>query len=269
SGDFSSKPTLEEFPVSEAGALDQLFTPAFIIFVVFLFLSLVILAVVVANLARAALIGMVDEVETAGSTTVKSGFRQGFAAWFRVFLQSLLIWVPYVAIVLVVGGTLAIPPVLSFVAESQVLGVVLAVISGLVFVVLLVVTAIPLALISQLAVRLLVLERLGVVESVGSAYRMFRANVGQVLLVWLILVVVGTVVGFALLMVALVVAVPAFILAMISPWLLLVFAVPGLLILAFLGGLVQVFASTTWTLAFRELQGGQGSPATEPQAQGA
>ena len=245
---------------------------------------LIVLLIIVAAIARyvaaTALIRMVDDHEETGQKrSVRQGFRMGWsrAAW-RLFLIDLLIGLP-VAAAFILLFLLAAAPLLLWATESKAagaLGTATTVGLGLLVVLAAIVVAAILSVLKPFFRRVCVLQQMGVVESIRQGYAVVRQNLKDVVLMWLI--TVGLRIGWAILMIPVVLllllvsGVLGGALALLAggltglafegaaPWIvagamglpvfILVLAAP----LAFLGGLFEVFLSSTWTLTYRELR---------------
>lgn len=242
-----------------------------------IFLFLVVLAVVIQAVSRAALIGMADDVERSGATTVRGGWGYGWSrfAW-RNFLIDVLVGLAVAAIAfllaLVFGG--------AFVAlglgtgifsgdsgQANAPGIV-----GLVCLSLL--CLLPLAIIVfafistwvNLAQRHVVLRDAGVFASLGEAWALFRAHLASLVGLVVILFLIGLVWWFITVLIAFglgfgLSGVPGVIAYLLTEqtWAGVLAALPGFLLLlaamAALGTLWTVFHETVWTLAYRELTG--------------
>ncbi len=243
---------------------------------------LLVLSIVTAiayYVSEVSLIRMVDQNESTGEkATVKQGFRMGWsrAAW-RLFLIDLVIalasWIAIVLLMIV-----AALPLLVWFTDSvplQILGTVTTIGLAVLFITVLIVIGIALSLLSQFFHRASALENLGVIASIRRGFEVVRQRLGDVIimalilfglgLVWffvmipvfLLLLVVGTILaGLPALLVGMLVnlfiaqgAVPWIVAAVIGlPIFILIFGAPSL----FLGGLAEVFKSSTWTLTYRE-----------------
>jgi hypothetical protein len=236
--------------------------------------------------AEAALIRMVHEdQETGEKAGILRGLRMGFSrsAW-RLFLIDILVNLPMLLALLLAFG-LALLPILFWALGSTAAGVTGALLTfGGVFLVIIlsIIVSAALSLFVQVIRRACVVEGLGVLASIGRGFGMVRRHFKEVVAIWLIWIGTRLAWMFA--------SVPVLIL--ISPILLLfviagvaVGAVPAVLVggllsttlaepfawavgilaglpllllvtltpMLFLGGLVEVFKSSTWTLAYREL----------------
>jgi len=247
-------------------------------------LAVGVLLFVVGRIARyvaeTSLIGMVDKQEETGKQqSVRQGFRMGWsrAAW-RLFLIDLAVDLP-VALAFILLFTLALAPLLLWTSRSTGLGAVGTVSTiGLFFAVvfLAIVIGAALSLLKRFFRRACVLEDLGVAGSLRKGWAMVRQNLKDVGLMWLIMI--GVNLAWMLAMVpigALLFGVGAVMgggpALLVGKWAELAFGdaaswilggavgIPIFLAvvvapLVFLGGLREIFQSSTWTLTYRELR---------------
>ncbi len=245
-----------------------------------LVLLLIVVGVIAHYVAQTAAIRMVDEYEETGhKRSVRQGFRLGWsrAAW-RLFLLDVSVGLP-VALIFILLILVALAPLLAWIPGNEAIGILGTITTvGLCFLVLLlaIVVAVALSLLLHFFRRLCVLESLGVLESVRQGYALVRRHLKDVFVMWLILVgvdiaaimavvpiailllVVGGVLGGLLGL--LVGGLTSLALEGVAPWIaggivgvpvfLLILIAP----LAWLGGLLEVFKSSTWTLTYRELR---------------
>ncbi len=245
-----------------------------------LIVLLIIVGAIARYVAETALLRMVDDHEETGQKhSVRQGFRMGWSrSAFRLFLIDLVIGLP-VAVAFILLFLLAAAPLLLWATESTAAGAMGTALTfglGLLVILLAIVVAVILSVLKPFFRRVCVLEGLGVTESIRQGYAMVRHNLRDVGLMWLI--TFGLSIGWAILMipivlvllavsgalggvsallaggltglalegaapwiVAAVVGIPVFILLMVVP-------------LSLLGGLFEVFLSSTWTLTYRELR---------------
>ncbi|MCJ7737855.1 MAG: hypothetical protein MUQ10_11180 [Anaerolineae bacterium] len=266
---------------------EQMFTrgivPAGIIALVAGLACLVLVLIVVSTIARHvsenALIKLVDDYEETGEQhSLKEGIKIGWSqAAFRQWLISLVITLPIV-IAILVALVLSVTPALAWITGNTtagIFGTVAAV--GLFFLVILaaIVVGTVAGLVEKLAFRAAALEDLGVFPSIGRGIQLFRENLKDVGLMWLIMFGLGlayTVLMIPVVLLTLAVAVlvgglvlvgvsglAGLFLSQLTRWIVggiigggaffLVLIVP----LTFIGGLSEVYKSSVWTLAFREL----------------
>lgn len=241
---------------------------------------LIIASVVARYVAETSLIRMVDDYEETGEKrSVRQGFRLGWSRTaLRLFLINLLIGLP-TALAFILLFALALAPLLLWTTKSTAAGVVGTVATiglGFLFVLLAIVVSIVLSLLRRFFWRVCALEELGVIESIRQGYGVVRQHLKDVGIMWLIMVGLGLawiIVMIPVTLLLLVIGVmlggfPALLVGGLAslffegavPWILagavgipifiLVVAAPAL----FLGGLVEVFKSSTWTLTYRELR---------------
>lgn len=247
------------------------------------FLCIVLLlsaaAIVARYVAETALIRMVDQHEATGvKVGVRQGFRLGWSrAALRMFGLDLLVGVSMVLAFLLLG-LVAASPLLVWLTDSppaQVLGTVVAVALGLVVIFALVIASIALSLLAQFWHRAVVLEQQPVREALRRGWHLMRQRLGDVIVMGLI--VFGLGLGWAIVLIPVVFlllavaavggglpalltyAIASLIAQGATPWVaaiivglpifIVIMAVP----LAVLGGLMQTFLSSTWTLTYREL----------------
>jgi hypothetical protein len=242
-------------------------------------LLLAVAAVIARYVAETALIRMVDQHEVTGvKISVRQGFRLGWSrAALRLFLMDLVLGLSLVIAFLLLL-LLAASPLLVWLTDStplRLLGTVLAGALGVVIIFVAIVAGIALSLLLQLWHRAVVLEDRNVNAAVRRGWHLLRQRLGDVVVMGLILFALGLAwtivmvpVFFLLVAVAaiggglpalLVYAVASLIAQGATPWIaavivgLPIFIVIMAIPLAVLGGLVQTFQSSTWTLTYREL----------------
>jgi len=234
--------------------------------------------------AETALIRMADDYEETGEKrSVRQGFRLGWSRTaFRLFLIDLLIGLP-VAVVFILLFALALAPLLLWTTNSRaagVVGTVATIGSCFLFALLAIVVGVVLSLLKHFFRRTCALEEAGVTEAIRQGYSVVRRHLKDVALMWLIMV--GLSLGWIIVMIPVTIllvivggvlgGLPALLVGGLAslffegtvPWILA--AVVGIPIFTavvtvpwlFLGGLVEVFKSSTWTLTYRELRALEG-----------
>ena len=287
-GDF---PPPSDFSVPDISPWDMGTLTAIGIALACVVVFMIVVAAVARYVAETALIRMVDDHEETGDRcSVREGFRIGWSRTaFRLFLINLLVSLP-VALVFILLFALTAAPLLLWTTGSRPAGVIGTVATiGLFCLVLFL--AIPvgavLSLLRNFFWRACTLEELGVIESLSEGFNVVRQHLKDVAIMWLIMV--GVKIGWAVAMIAITIVLFPVILLLIVvggllgglpallvgglaslflgeavPWILagliglpifiLVVAAPW----AFLGGLMEVFKSSTWTLTYRELRALEG-----------
>jgi hypothetical protein len=251
---------------------------------------LVILTNVVRYVSQTALIQLVDRYETSGEqASFRQGLRLGWSrqAW-RMFLIDLLVFLALLLTLLLALLIVATPLLLYLTQQdwARILGTVVAGALALVVAILTVLVVIALSLLLQFVHRAVVLEDLGVMDALRRGWAVLRGRLSDGMVMGVIL--------FALELAWIVVMIPIFLLLSLAgvvlgglpgllvggiasaflqgpwPWILGgVIAFPIFLVvvfvpLLFLGGLAEVFKSSTWTLTYREMIALEGGAAVFP-----
>ena len=287
-GDF---PPPSDFSVPDISPWDMGTLTAIGIALACVVVFMIVVAAVARYVAETALIRMVDDHEETGDRcSVREGFRIGWSRTaFRLFLINLLVSLP-VALVFILLFALTAAPLLLWTTGSRPAGVIGTVATiGLFCLVLFlaILVGAVLSLLRNFFWRACALEELGVIDSISEGFGVVRRHLKDVVIMWLIMIgvrigwaialvvsfivllpvvllsiVVGGVLGGlpALLVGGLaslffsgpvpwvagaIIGLPIFILVVIAPW-------------VFLGGLMEVFKSSTWTLTYRELRALEG-----------
>ena len=230
------------------------FTPQVIVTLFLGFLVFMIISIILQYLSRGALIGMVNDIENSGKTRTGQGFRHGWSNWLRLFGISVFIWIPFAVGLILLLGLLVLPVVLAFVKQREILGIVLIFLSIVVFVVLIIVVVIPLSLTHSFAERFGVIENKKLSESISEGYRLFRSNLGNSLLMWLLMVVVNIGLVMVTGIFGVVFLLPVIFIFSTDVLLATVLLIPGVIVFVFVGGLYKTFVFTVWTLFFNELR---------------
>jgi len=235
---------------------------------ILLIIGLVVLLAVVVTLvflllqyiSQAALIGMVEEIEGSGKTSIKAGFSIGWKKWWRLLAITLIVSIPAFLISLLIALILATPSIFAFVYQKTVLGWILAVPAAIIWILLIIAVVVLLGIVITYASRYAVINGLKVIDSVKSGYFLLRQKIGPSLFLWLISIALGMAYGIASTVVFFVLAIilfPIFLLLYsINQWLVLAglpLAIIAIFGLIFISGLFQAYFSTYWTLSFKEL----------------
>ncbi|NIQ76611.1 MAG: hypothetical protein GTN93_00615 [Anaerolineae bacterium] len=233
-----------------------------------------------------ALIRMVDDFEETGEKRgVRQGFRLGWSRTaLRLFVIDLLSKLPAMVILflffLLGVGVVALMTVARDAVVLQGISIVAAI--GLAFLVILlaIVIALAVSLVRPLIFRRCAVEGVGVIDSLKEGFAFIRRHITDVVLTWLIMI--GLQIGWGLALIPVVLfllfvgvvfggglgllvgglaslvakgAVPWILGTLVGlPIFILVLAAP----LTFLNGLAEVYKSSVWTLAYRELRALEG-----------
>ncbi|MEW5717629.1 MAG: hypothetical protein AB1817_03285 [Chloroflexota bacterium] len=261
--DFPTLPTVS----SETWQLITILIAALVCFA----LVWILLGIILRFVSRAALIGLVQELEAHEKTpTVRRGFSIGAEHFWRLLGIALVINIPLTVVSFVIILLAALPLILALMplisagrtAPSELIAV--AVAGSIGSVALICCAALILIAVSfvihpfyEFIVRTCVVKKSGVMDSIREGYRIVRANLGNVAVLYILAIGIG--IGFGLLMIPIVliaIAIPAGV-AFLVYWLAnsitgaivagVVLGIPALLLLLFISGLYHTFESTYWT----------------------
>lgn len=283
----SLSPELERF-------FDQLSQNAGVIFAGLAGLLCVTLVIsivlwLVSIIASGGLVGGVQQIEETGTTTFGSAWSVGISKFWPLLGLNVLLALPGIAllalflvllVLVLFGNSLALSDAAATgderAAVASLGGALLLICGGGV---LACIGLIYLLLASALQVfgeRAIVIENLGVFDALRKGWEVFRNNLGNIILIALLMFVISIVVGFVTAIVAGLLFAPvlAGILLSVSSegsvgtativLGVLTFTVV-IIISAIIAALFTVFYSTTWTLAYRQFTGRGLSPvATTP-----
>ena len=256
--------------------------------VFFLVMTVIGLVMTIARyVSETAVIRMVDEYEATDSKmTVRQGFRIGWSrtSW-RLFLINLIINIPVFLLLVVMGvaGFMIYSMVAGRSDNFAVAGIVSVI--GVVFLAIFVVVilSIFLHLLRHFFWRVCALEDVGVGESLRRGFAMVRENWKDVGLMWLVMIglgiawvlvsIIGVILTIPVVLItsvigAVVAAIPGLMLVGLFstflngylPWIVGgIFVLPLFFTIAFspwvlLTAWQQVYASTVWTLTYREIK---------------
>ncbi len=273
SGDVGSGtlPTIPP-PSPEVLQLIAVFVGALVCFA----LIWIVLSIILRFISRAALIGLVQELEAEQKMpTVRRGFSIGAEHFWRLLGIALVINIPLAIFSLVLILVALLPFLLTLLPALSSRGRVnaeelLALVAaggigslGLICCVALVLMLVAFIIhpIYQFITRTCVIQKIGVIDAIRVGYRIVRANLGKVAVIYILAIGIGL--GFGLVMIPIVLILLAIpvgagfvvyaVAQSVTPAIIvgIVVGIPMLLILIFIGGLYQTFESTYWTLGYR------------------
>jgi len=255
-----------------------------------LLLFIIIVSVVIALIrypTETAVIRMVDEYERTG---VKVGFRQGWRlGWcrraFRIWVIDLIVSLPVLLLLAVLGGLgfLAFMGARNGHGAAVAASLITAIGCAFLFILAFVIFAVALSLLRQFFIRKAALEDAGIGVSFQNGWGMFKRNWKSAGLMWLVMLgigigigIVGLIVFFLLIPAYIVLALPAAVVAIVPglavfgitsifasgplAWILGVLAaLPFFFLIVFapltlVTGWYKIYASSVWTLTYREVQ---------------
>lgn len=269
-----SMETRRDFSPSLPSGFEQIL-PALVVVLACVVLIWIVLGAILRVLSRGALIGLVQELETAGSTpTVRRGFAIGRERFWSLLGIALLVNVPLALVTFVLILAVLLPLLLALIPlisssggqpPSGVIGLVVATAlgaaTGFCFVGL---AAFILSLIIrplyEFFVRVCVIQKQATVDSIREGFRLARTNMGKVVFLYILAIGIGIAFGIVMLPVTLLLlGIPS--VAAIATYLATnsfgptiavaaVLGIPALLVLLFVSGLYRAYESTFWTVGF-------------------
>ncbi len=234
---------------------------------------------VVSVIARGGLIAGVQQVEDESSTRFGQAWRVGAQRFWTLFGISVLTALPTLIMVLIgitVLTLLIVGTVGAFDSAREAagtVGIIASVLCGGTLCCGGILLAIVLDQIRIYAERAAILESMGWIDAFKRGWQVLKENLGPTIIFWLIFLVIGLILGTVVFGGLAVVTLP-FIAALSQtdpgPWIIApicVGGVLGMIVFAFIGGIVETFTSATWTLVYRDLTGLKAQPAVEVVAE--
>ncbi len=225
-------------------------------FLFLFFLLVVFLLVALRIIAQASLITAVGNENQPKEFSFSFLFRQGKTHLKKLFLLDILF-----AVSLLVFLFVLLLPVISLVlAKSKLLALLVGMFALLIFIPVYILAY----FVKKFAYMYIVLSNLSIRSSIESAYKIFKDNIGKVLLFTLFLLGIGLLFGIALIASLLIAGLP---LLLIGAILSLIFAKAGLyfsigfgilllvIIFAVAQSFIETFGQISWTLLFKKLAG--------------
>lgn len=230
-----------------------------ILLLAFFLISLIILYV--SYSARAGLIGAVDDLESGKEKiSTHEAFENGRKYFWRLLGLTILIALIIAAAILVLVGLILALVAIAIATTPWLLLILIPL--GLIFIVGVFVLSVYASLLVLLSTRQIIIKNSGIVASLHEASEIIGKNTSNLIIAWLINTAFGIAFGIA---VAIAVLIVGGILVLLGVGIyfassilgLLIYAIPfGLAFLALLllmGGVVNAYFSTYWTIVYRRL----------------
>lgn len=236
---------------------------AIITMLVLLGLLILIALLVLATIARGALIEGVRQAEEEGQVSGKKAWQMGVARFWSLLGIGLLLFLAMIVLILPLIALIVVGVAISEASGTAPEANVLLVCGVCLCALPLAIVGIALNLIRVYADRACVLEKLGSVDAIGRGWEVLKQNIGSTLVVGLILLIINLIIGAIFFGGALTLGVPtAGILSagrvgVIGKLGLCCLGLIGLLIVWFVGSIVQAFTSAMWTLTYMALKPGK------------
>ena len=238
---------------------------AIVIGVICVLVLIALVLFVLSIIGRGGLIGGVRLADDNGRVTFGEAWRVGLRNFWRVFLIGLIVGVVVIGLVLI----LLVPGIFFSIT-------IIGLLCGLPLIFAFVVAAIVLGIVAYFAQIAAVVEDLSVTAALGRAWEVIRANLGDIIILGIVLIVAQAVIGVVIALPVIVTLIP------------IVFAVIGFInesqnlavgglivaglcfvaylpVLIVLGGVLETWITSAWTLAYRQFV----RPMAAPGAQSA
>jgi hypothetical protein len=225
---------------------------AIVIGVICVLVLIALVFFVLSMIGRGGLIGGVRLADDNGSVTFGEAWRVGLRNFWRVFLIGLIVGVVVIGLVLI----LLVPGIFFSIT-------IIGLLCGLPLIFAFVVAAIVLGIVAYFAQIAAVVEDLSVTAALGRAWEVIRANLGDIIILGIVLIVAQAVIGVVIALPVIVTLIP------------IVFAVIGFInesqnmavgglivaglcfvaylpVLIVLGGVLETWITSAWTLAYRQ-----------------
>ena len=247
---------------------------------------------VIGIIARGGLIAGVQQVETNGAMTFGSAWKGGAARFWSLLGLNLLLAIPMIILVVILvviiavsfGGVIAAAVAANGrgASDSNAAGMMGLLGGGFAIMCCLICVVVLYGLLTEALTtfgeRAIIIENMGVMASISRAWNILRANLGNIILLALIMGVIGIVFGIATGAIALLIVAPTMLPAILeltrggTPGVAtILLGAGGVIVAMILGAIVRslfiTFNSTAWTLAFRQFSGvGPALTTTPPTA---
>ena len=225
---------------------------AIVIGVICVLVLIALVLFVLSIIGRGGLIGGVRLADDNGRVTFGEAWRVGLRNFWRVFLIGLIVGVGVIGLVLI----LLVPGIFFSIT-------IIGLLCGLPLIFAFVVAAIVLGIVAYFAQIAAVVEDLSVTAALGRAWEVIRANLGDIIILGIVLIVAQAVIGVVIALPVIVTLIP------------IVFAVIGFInesqnmavgglivaglcfvaylpVLIVLGGVLETWITSAWTLAYRQ-----------------
>lgn len=222
--------------------------------VALLFLLIFLCLFVVSIMASGGLIASVSKIEHQEQVSFKTGFSEGYHAFWRLFGISIIISL----LILFTFAILSVPVILLILAKNfWVAGALVLFFFSILFII-----SIYLGILFMYAIRFTLLEKTGVISSIKNAHDLIVRFKKEVLFVWLISFGMGIAFGLVLTILIGVAIPPIFGLGITiyftsGLWGALIYSLVWGLIILFglllIAGIYTAFQSSFWTFAYLDL----------------
>ncbi len=250
---------------STAGANFNQFVSTYVVLIIFVVLLLMAigLAVTVASIiAQGALIGSAAAADKEEPASLRLGWQIGLKYFWRLLGLGLLVGLVILFIVAIPIAVIVAAVVIGASAGSSMTPALFCLLPvGLVFLLILFVVAVLLGVSANYGSRYIVLDGAGVIDGLKRGFSLLRLRWIDTLLMYLLMGVIGTVVGLVLLIPGAAIGLPALALLIGGVAAKSIFIVAtgvfvgmlAVLVMSILNGVFVAYSSVVWTLVYRRL----------------
>src|SRR3990167_3255453 len=210
---------------------------------------------VISIISRGALVGSVSEIKAGRQQNFASAFKIGLSNFWKVLVFGILLSLIFITIFII----LSIIPMISIFSQLWWL----MIISGLLSIILFIIVSVLIGIISTYALRFIIIEKSAVIRSFSESWAFIKSNWKEIILLVLISWVIGIVVAIGLIVAVLailaILALIGFVIYTISTFATIIYSIIAgaifLFLLIWVGGGINAFVDTYWTLSYLELKG--------------
>ncbi len=242
----------------------------YIVAVVVIILGWWLLATLLGWLAQGALIGMVDEADRTGATSLGQGWQVGSERLIHLVLIAVLLALPTLLMLIPMAiwaislitqiGVMATHKVPTDKIASAILPLFFSTIACLIPIICIGgLLNFGLNLLKIISMRSCVLEQLGAIDSIKRGWQVVRQNIGYTLLTWFLLLIGSSIFSFIVFIPMAILGIPIITSVIYQGWssfsigLVLMFVLVMIVVSTGIGGLVTSFNSTLWTKFYKEV----------------
>ncbi|OGY25726.1 MAG: hypothetical protein A2134_02680 [Candidatus Woykebacteria bacterium RBG_16_39_9b] len=244
-------------------ASDVLFSPDLQVIILIILAALVVillfglLAAFINNLANSALVYSIINLPER-EPKLNEGLKAGLHFWFRYLKLNLIVISSYLTLIIL----LIVVPLIFFLLSLKIIGIIFAIISFLLFLLSIFILGIPVSIILLIAQRIIIAKNSQVIDSLKEAVLLFKNNLGNSILAWLIIWALSFVYGFLTLFLTFIIGAPlvGIVIASFNTsvaagiTVIAVSAVIFMTIFILIGSVWSVFQSSFWTIFYTYLE---------------
>jgi hypothetical protein len=229
----------------------------FLIIVIALVILLIFIAFFILSIiSKGALVGCVKKINDKEKTGIRDGFKMGWHNFWRVLginiFLFLIIFIPLLVFIFC----------LIFIFIIPVIGWIIGILLILLLIPLIIIASFILGVLANMAYCYCVIDGLSIRRSLTAAWNLFKSKWKKLLIVFLLLLLIGIVVGIAIFIVLLILGIPLFLIGLavysavgitVTIIYIILASLITLIISAILSGALGAYNSTVWILTYLNL----------------